>query len=161
SGVDPPLIGKQGVESRLPIPLTGSPNGGFIAPELSGEVFAPLACGDPQNNARTPDLIPGGRVTVSDPLQLGDIRREDRQYLGLAAAHIGTLHAEIEHHLRISGCSNSVQLFVPATLVAVILAANARLQQQRDYADARRREAEAQSREAQAQREQALANLRL
>jgi serine/threonine protein kinase len=55
----------------------------------------------------------------------------------------------------------AVSSLAALVLVAVILAANARLQQQRDYADAKRQEAEAQSREAQAQRGQALANLRL
>src|SRR4051812_70653 len=82
---------------------------------MSSEVFAPLACGDPQNNSRTPDLIPRRRVTVSDPLQLGQVLRVDRQHLGLAAAHAGTSHAETEHWLSISGCSNSVQVFVPET----------------------------------------------
>src|SRR5512135_1585398 len=61
-------------------------------------------------------LIPRRRVTVSDPLQLGDVRRVDRQRLGLAATHAGTSHAETEHWCSITGCSNSVQVFVPMTL---------------------------------------------
>jgi hypothetical protein len=40
----------------------------------------------------------------------------DRQHLGLAATHAGTSHAEPEHWFSISGCSNSVQVFVPETL---------------------------------------------
>jgi tetratricopeptide (TPR) repeat protein len=58
-------------------------------------------------------------------------------------------------------CLIAVSSLAALVLVAVILTANARLQQQKDYADAKRREAEDQSREAQVQREQALANLRL
>jgi eukaryotic-like serine/threonine-protein kinase len=46
-------------------------------------------------------------------------------------------------------------------LVAVILTANARLQQGKEFAEAKRLEAEAQSQEARTQRRQALANLRL
>ena len=103
-----PLIGKQAAEPPVPIPLTGSPNGGFVALELRSEVFSTLACGDPENNSRTPDLIPRRRVTVSDPLQLGHVRRVDRQHLGLAAAHAGISHTETEHWCSITGCSNSV-----------------------------------------------------
>src|SRR5699024_7337462 len=90
----------------------------FVALELSSKVFSALACGDPQNNSRTPDLIPRRRVTVSDPLQLGHVRRGDRQHLGLAATHTRTSHAETEPWFSISGCSNSVQVFVPETLVS-------------------------------------------
>src|SRR5262249_55718313 len=57
SGVALPLIGKQPDEPQVPIPLAGSPNGGFVALELRSEVFAPLAGSDPQDNARTPNLI--------------------------------------------------------------------------------------------------------
>src|SRR5512140_203790 len=116
-----PLIGKQAAEPPVPIPLTGSPNGGFVALELRSEVFSTLACGDPENNSRTPDLIPRRRVPVSDPLQLGDVRRVDRQRLGLAATHAGTSHAETEHWCSITGCSNSVQVFVPTTLARCFL----------------------------------------
>src|SRR5512135_1653808 len=118
SGAALPLIGKQAAEPPDPIPLTGSPDGGFVALEMSSEVFSPLASGDSQNNSRTSDLIPRRRVTVSDPLQLGHIRRVDRHHLGLAATHAGISHAETGHRFSISGCSNSVQVFVPETVEA-------------------------------------------
>src|SRR5436190_19255474 len=118
SGVALPLIGEQAAEPLVPIPLTGAPDGGFVALELSREDFASLACGDPQHNPRTPDLIPRRCVTASDPLQLGEVRRVDRQHLGLAATHAGTSDTKTEHWCSISGCSNSVQVFVPETLAA-------------------------------------------
>ena len=65
SAVALPLIGKQATEPPVAIPVTGSPKGGFVALELRSEVISPLACGDPQNNSRTPDLIPRRRVTVT------------------------------------------------------------------------------------------------
>src|SRR5512135_705463 len=112
------LTGQQAAEPSDPLPLTGSPDGGFVALELSREVFSSSACGDPQDNSRTPDLIPRRRVTVSDPLQRGHIWRVDRQHRGLAATHGGTSHAETEHRFSLSECSNSVQVFVPETLGA-------------------------------------------
>jgi tetratricopeptide (TPR) repeat protein len=55
----------------------------------------------------------------------------------------------------------AVSVLAALIVIAVTLVANARLQRQKEYADARRQDAEAQSREAKLQREQALANLRI
>ena len=58
--------------------------------------------------------------TLSDPSQLGHVRRVDRQHLGLAATHVGTSYAETEHWFSRSGRSNSVQVFVPETLAETL-----------------------------------------
>src|SRR5277367_3658324 len=111
-----PLIGEQPVEPKLSIPLTGSPDGGFVALKLLSKDFSPLPGGNTQNNSSTSNLIPGRRVTVSDPLQLREVRRRYRQHYRLASSHRGTSRTEPGHPLSIAGCSNSVQVFVPATL---------------------------------------------
>jgi hypothetical protein len=54
-----PLIGEQSPKPRASVQLTGSPDGRFVAVELEGEVFSPLACGDSEEDSSTPNLIPG------------------------------------------------------------------------------------------------------
>jgi hypothetical protein len=111
-----PLIGKQAAESQVPIPLTRSPDSGYVALKLGSDVFALLARSNTQNNASTPNLIPRRRVTVSHPFQLGAILSEERQHFGFPATQASTSHAETEHGISIAGRWNSVQVFVPATL---------------------------------------------
>src|SRR5262249_2925301 len=115
-GVALPVIGEQSGEPQIPVALTGSPNGGFVALPLSGKVFSPLAGSNSQDNPGTSDLIPGRRLAVSNPLQLRDIWREDRQHLGLASTHGSTSHVDTGQSISIARYSNLVQLFVPATL---------------------------------------------
>ena len=82
------IIGEQSDKPQLPIALTGSPDGGIVTLQLGGEVFSPLPGGDFQDNSGTPNLIPGQRITASDPFQLREVGRKDRQHLGLASPHV-------------------------------------------------------------------------
>ena len=108
-----PMIGEQSDQPRLPIPLTGSPDSGFVTLQLRGEVFSPLPGGDLQHDSGTPDLIPGRRITVSDPFQLCDVGRKDRQHFGLRPRMCTPPVLKRADHITITGGSNSVQVFVP------------------------------------------------
>src|SRR5262249_7448673 len=103
-------------EPQVPVALTGPPDGGFVAPQLSGEVFSPLAGSNTQDNSGTSNLKPGRCVAVSDPLQFRAIWRGDRQHLRPASTHGSISHVDTGQSISIAGCSNSVQVFVPRTL---------------------------------------------
>src|SRR5580692_1144834 len=105
-----PLIDEQSAKSQRSIPLTGSPDGGCVALQLSRDVFAPLTSRDTQNDASTPNLIPRRRVTMSHALQLGDIRRQEFQLLRLSSTHASTSHAKPESSINIAGRLNLVQV---------------------------------------------------
>src|SRR5271170_3942956 len=111
-----PVIGEQAGEAQIPIPLTRSPNGGFVALQLGSEEFSPLACGDSQNNSGSLHLIPGRHLTAGNSFQFWNVERADGNSLGLATTHTDTSHAEAGHLIIVAGRRNSVQVLVPPTL---------------------------------------------
>jgi hypothetical protein len=53
-----PVIGEQSAQPQVPVALTGAPDGGLVALQLSGKIFSPLAGSNTQDNSGTANLIP-------------------------------------------------------------------------------------------------------
>src|SRR5271170_7200785 len=113
-----PLVSEQARKTQALVPLTGSPDGGFVAVELGSKDFAALAGRDSQNNTRTTHPEPRQRIAMGDPFQFGDVRGANRQYFGSASSHAVPPTSRMKDHVppNTTDSCNLVQVLRPITL---------------------------------------------